>query len=55
MLPWAEMMRSAVLRGIAPRAFWQLSVREWLWLTTSPQGQFGPTDLEALMEAYPDG
>lgn len=55
MLPWAEMIRSALARGIAPRAFWRLSVREWLWLTTPPQAPFGATELKTLMEAYPDG
>ncbi len=55
MLPWADMMRRATGWGIAPEAFWRLSVREWLWLTTTPDIPFGPTDLEALMEAHPDG
>jgi uncharacterized phage protein (TIGR02216 family) len=49
------MMKLAVGRGIAPEAFWRLSVREWLWLTTASDVRFGVTELEALMEAYPDG
>lgn len=55
MLPWADMMRLAVGRGITPDAFWQLSVREWLWLTSTSEPQFGRAELTSLMEAYPDG
>ncbi|MCR9079634.1 MAG: phage tail assembly chaperone [Hyphomonadaceae bacterium] len=55
MLPWAEMLQMAVARGLAPDAFWKLSVREWLWLTTSPKPDFDAAILKSLMEAHPDG
>lgn len=55
MLPWADMMRLALERGLAPEAFWHLSVREWLWLTEPSKLQFGARELKSLMEAYPDG
>lgn len=32
MLPWGEMMRAAIARGLTPEAFWVLSMREWRWL-----------------------
>ena len=55
MLPWGDMMRAVLRLGITPAAFWQLSVREWLWLTATFDVQFGATELQSLMEKYPDG
>ena len=56
MLPWAEMMRQAMSLGISPKAFWPLSVREWLWLThTSAAAGFSRDTLKALIEEHPDG
>ncbi|NQY98040.1 MAG: phage tail assembly chaperone [Henriciella sp.] len=55
MLPWAEMFRAAVSRGLSPEAFWQLSVREWLWLSALRDPSFDADDLLFLMETHPDG
>lgn len=55
MLPWADLFRSAIRSGISPPAFWQMSVREWLWLVMPETHIFQVSDLNSLMEAYPDG
>lgn len=54
--PWAEMLRRAAAAGVAPEAFWRLSLKEWRMLTGSGDG---PTamdrrELEQLAEAWPD-
>ena len=53
MLPWSAMLRAALTAGIAPEAFWRLSVREWRWLSGKGEGM-DRTRLAALMGAYPD-
>lgn len=55
MLPWAEMMKAAAAIGIAPQAFWQLSLREWLWLSQSGARGMHRDELDALLQEYPDG
>ena len=55
--PWGEMLRRAVAAGVAPEAFWRLSLREWRMLVERPEGA-GAMDrgeLERLAEAWPDG
>ncbi|NUN67492.1 phage tail assembly chaperone [Pseudanabaena biceps] len=49
------MLRTAAGLGVAPEAFWRLSLREWRWLT-APRGgpALGRDGLRALMERYPD-
>lgn len=54
MLPWAEMMRTAISMGVAPDVFWRLSLAEWRWLTGSAERGFERTTLEGLMMIYPD-
>lgn len=55
MLPWSEMWRAAMKAGLSPRAFWDLSLKEWRWLS---QGGAEPVlthaELQRLMEEYPD-
>jgi uncharacterized phage protein (TIGR02216 family) len=51
------MLRTAMRMGIAPEAFWRLSLKEWRMLTeaqsgTAPMGRAG---LAKLMEDWPDG
>jgi len=53
MLPWDAMLRAALTAGIAPEAFWRLSLREWRWLAGKGEGMDGAR-LAALMGAYPD-
>lgn len=54
MLPWAEMMRAALMAGIVPEMFWRLSFREWRWLC-GPVPEAMPRNVfTALMETYPD-
>ncbi|URI16965.1 phage tail assembly chaperone [Brevundimonas albigilva] len=57
MTPWAEMLRTAAALGIAPEAFWRLSLREWRMLVQAPAGAgpLGRTALERMIEEWPDG
>lgn len=55
MADWAVMLRAAVAMGIAPEAFWRLSVREWRMLTVAVgPGPMGRRDLDEMMRAWPD-
>lgn len=53
---WGEMLRLAIRLGVAPDAFWDLSLREWRWLTETPSSgmPLARPELENLMEAWPD-
>ncbi len=53
MLPWAEMLRSALAVGIGPKDFWQLSLTEWRWLAARRAG-LKAERLQELMAAFPD-
>ena len=57
MTPWAEMLRTAAALGIAPEAFWRLSLRDWRMLVAAPAGtaSLGRAGLERMMEGWPDG
>lgn len=57
MTPWGEMLRTAAALGIAPEAFWRLSLREWRMLVEGPAGAapLGRAALERMMEGWPDG
>lgn len=55
MLPWAEMFRAALARGLSPAAFWQLSVREWIWLSGPALVALGRDAFQKLYEEHPDG
>jgi uncharacterized phage protein (TIGR02216 family) len=49
------MLRTAAGLGVAPAAFWRLSLKEWRWLTAPAGGPgLGRAALTALMERYPD-
>lgn len=54
-MSWAEPLRLAVRLGLAPEAFWRLSLVEWRALTEAPASpvltRSGLTDLIAR---YPD-
>ncbi len=54
MLPWADMVQAAARLGICPGRFWQLSLREWRFLS----GQGGQTlprrAFDQLMRLHPD-
>ena len=54
--PWGAKRRIAALIGVAPDAFWRLSLKEWRMLTEAPGGAvpMGRTALEQLMEDWPD-
>jgi uncharacterized phage protein (TIGR02216 family) len=55
MADWAGMLRAAVAMGIAPEAFWRLSVREWRMLTVAAgPGPMGRRELDEMMRAWPD-
>lgn len=53
---WGGLLRTALVLGIGPEAFWRLSVREWRLLTEghAGAGPMGRSDLERMMEAWPD-
>ncbi|MFN7055842.1 phage tail assembly chaperone [Hyphomonas sp.] len=53
MLPWNEMLRSALAAGVSPEAFWRLSLREWRWMTAGPPA-LARTALNQLMREFPD-
>lgn len=55
--PWGEMLRAAMRMGMAPEAFWRLSLKEWRMLTEAPRGTapMGRAGLTKLMEDWPDG
>lgn len=54
---WPALLRLAAERfGLGPAAFWRLSLVEWRALTAAPAAAepLGPSDLAALLAAYPD-
>lgn len=56
---WAAMLRLALAMGVAPEAFWRLSLREWRMLTEPAAGAstgraLGRAELERMAEAWPD-
>lgn len=55
MAEWGAMLRAAVAMGIAPEAFWRMSLKEWRMLTapTGP-GPMGRRELDEMMRAWPD-
>lgn len=53
---WAGRLRLAMRMGLAPEAFWRLSMAEWRALMEAPaQAALGRAGLEALIAAHPDG
>lgn len=56
MTGWGPMLRTAIALGVAPEAFWRLSLREWRLLTERPAepAPMGRGDLERMAAAWPD-
>lgn len=55
MTPWPALLRLAALRfGIAPDAFWRLSLVEWRALTDAAPDALTRAAFEALARAHPD-
>lgn len=56
MTNWGRLLRRALAMGLAPEAFWRLSVREWVWLTAGEPGArpLGRSELERLADQWPD-
>lgn len=54
--PWSEMLQTATRFGLAPPAFWVLSLREWRLLTAPQVGKepLGRVVFERLAERWPD-
>ena len=53
---WTAMLRAALAMGVAPEAFWRLSLKEWRMLT-APAAREAPMDragFEALAARWPD-
>ncbi|MDY6923848.1 MAG: phage tail assembly chaperone [Pseudomonadota bacterium] len=50
------MLRTAVLLGLEPAAFWRLSLREWRMLTEASAASvpLGRSEFERMAEAWPD-
>ena len=52
---WAERLRAAQRMGIAPEAFWRLSLVEWRALTQPAEPQaLSRADFETLAREHPD-
>jgi uncharacterized phage protein (TIGR02216 family) len=55
MTPWPVLLRLAALRfGLAPEAFWRLSLVEWRALVDEPADTLNRAALDALARAWPD-
>jgi len=55
MTPWPALLRLAATRfGIAPAAFWRLSLMEWRALTEEEPAGLTRKGFDALMSAWPD-
>lgn len=50
------MLRAALGWGVAPAAFWRLSLKEWRALTQAPQeaAPLARNEFEALARRFPD-
>ncbi|PIB90948.1 phage tail assembly chaperone [Caulobacter sp. FWC2] len=54
-MSWGEPLRLAVRLGVAPEAFWRLSLVEWRALTEAPASPvLTRTGLKDLIARYPD-
>lgn len=53
--PWRAMLAAALALGIAPRAFWRLSLAEWRALV-APRAPEALTraEFEAMVQSFPD-
>jgi len=55
MIPWRDWFSFAVTKlGLAPGAFWRLTLTEWRWLVGASGASLNRAGLEALIALYPD-
>jgi uncharacterized phage protein (TIGR02216 family) len=54
MTPWPALLRLALQLGIAPEAFWRLSLAEWRALTLAPGEALSRAAFEDLAWRFPD-
>jgi uncharacterized phage protein (TIGR02216 family) len=54
MTPWPRLLRLAATLGIAPEAFWRLSLAEWRALTGEQSDALTRQAFEALAQRFPD-
>lgn len=54
MTPWPALLRLALQMGIAPEAFWRLSLAEWRALTSAPGEALTRAAFEDLAQRFPD-
>lgn len=55
MIPWRQWLAFAVSSlGLAPDAFWSLTLAEWRALAPRDAGALGRDGLERLIALYPD-
>lgn len=55
MSAWSAPLRLALSLGLAPEAFWRLSLKEWRALMEAPPAPvLTRADLSALIDRYPD-
>ncbi len=55
MTDWPGMLRTAMAMGVAPAAFWRLSLMEWRAVTGGGGGEpMTRGGLEALLARFPD-
>jgi len=52
--PWGVWLKAAFSFGLAPEAFWRLSVKEWRALTCPNAAPFDRAALDALAAQFPD-
>lgn len=54
MTAWPALLRAALRMGIAPEAFWRLSLAEWRALTSAPSEALTRAGFEELARRFPD-
>ena len=54
MTPWAALLRAALAMGIAPEAFWRLSLAEWRAISGAGGEALGRGGFDELARRYPD-
>jgi uncharacterized phage protein (TIGR02216 family) len=52
--PWRVLIALAQSLGVAPAAFWRLSLREWRALTRPQNDRLSQAGLDHLMQQFPD-
>ncbi|HRP10790.1 MAG TPA: phage tail assembly chaperone [Terricaulis sp.] len=53
--PWGAWLKAAFVFGLAPDAFWRLSLKEWRALTAAGAAPFDRSAFDALAAQFPDG